>query len=234
MNQGTKKWLARIGLATLCLGLAASGYGLYRLDGERKQLYKEVESLTSRTELLQKKFFEQKAVAEAMRKATMEVESRARTATTKLAQAEQEQEKLKAVISAGEEKMRALHKAMEEASTQQQQQLAAAQSSLENLREESNRVIREKNEQLTSLNADRDRINASLLQETHHNKRCREYNARFAQLSEELVHQYENKGVLKSLGEIEPFTQLKKVELEKMCQEYRDKIDENTLPKKER
>lgn len=232
MNQGTKKWLARISVGILCLGLATSGYGLYRLDSERKQLYKEIESLTSRTELLQKKYMEQKAVAEAMRKASMEVESRLRTANSKLAQAEQEEEKLKATIKAGEEKLAELQGTMEEATTQYQQQIVAAQSALENLREESNRIIREKNEQITSLNADRDRINASLLQETHQNKRCREHNARFAQLSEELVHQYENKGVLKSLGEIEPFTQLKKVELEKMCQEYRDKIDENTLPKK--
>lgn len=232
MNQGTKKWLARIGVATLCLGLATSGYGLYRLDTERKQLYKEIESLTSRTELLQKKYMEQKAVAEAMRKATMEVESRLRAANSKLALDEQEEEKLKAAINAGEEKLTALHKALEETTAQYQQQIIAAQSAFENLREESNRIIREKNEQNSALTGERDRLSTSLQQETFQNKRCREHNGRFAQLSEELVHQYENKGVLKSLGEIEPFTQLKKVELEKMCQEYRDKIDENTLPKK--
>lgn len=232
MNQETKKWLARIGVATLCLGLATSGYGLYRLDTERKQLYKEIESLTSRTELLQKKYMEQKAVAEAMRKATMEVESRLRAANSKLAQAEQDEEKLQAAIKAGEEKLAELQGAMKEATTQHQQQIVAVQSALENLREESNRIIREKNEQITTLTGERDRFNASLQQETFQNKRCREHNGRFAKLSEELVHQYENKGVLKSLGEIEPFTQLKKVELEKMCQEYRDKIDENTLPKK--
>ncbi len=232
MNERTKKWLGRIVVTMLCIALASSGYGLYRLDTERKQLYKEIESLTSRTELLQKKYLEQKAVAEAMRKATMEVESRLRVANSKLAQTEQEEEKLKAAIKAGEEKLVAMRGALEETTTQHRQQLASAQSAMENLREESNRLIREKNEQISSLTGERDRMDASLKQETFQNKRCREHNGRFARLSEELIQQYENKGVLKSLGEIEPFTKLKKIEIEKMCQEYRDKVDENTLPKK--
>lgn len=232
MSPTTKKWLGRI-LASLCiLGFAACGYGLYRLDGERKTLAKEVESLANRSDLLQKKYSEQKAMIETMRRAAQEIESRARAAAADLASLDKEKQKLEAAAAEHEKQLTEMRAAFEENIASHEKRYAGLQSSHEQLREESTRIITEKNHLIGQLTHERDTLDASLKQETFQRKRCGEHNARFAQLSEELVKQYENKGILGTLGQIEPFTQLKKVELEKMCQEYRDKIDDNTLPKK--
>lgn len=232
MSPTTKKWLGRT-LAALCfLGLAACGYGLYSLDLERKALNKEVESLTNRSELLQKKYNEQKAMTDTMRRSVQEVESRLRTASTNLANLDKEKQQLEAAAAEHQKLLTEMRTACEETIAGHEKRYDGLQSSYDQLREESTRIISEKNQLISQLTHERDTLDASLKQETFQRKRCVEHNARFAQLSEELVKQYENKGILGTLGQIEPFTQLKKVELEKMCQEYRDKIDDNTLPKK--
>lgn len=232
MSPTTKKWLGRVGLSTLVLALLASGYGLYRLDGERKMLRKEVESLTVRSELLMKKYNEQKALTEAMLRAKQEVESRLRAAAADLETAEKEKKQAEEALAGLETKMNEMRDSYDQVIKQHEERFEALRTNFEHLVEESNRVIREKNEQIVSLTNTRDSLDASLKQETMRHKVCREHNGRFAVLAEELVRQYENKGVITSLGQIEPFTQLKKVEVEKLCQEYRDKIDEATLPKK--
>jgi len=227
-----KKWLARVLAALLLFVLAGGGYGLYRLDAERKTLHKEVDSLNSRAELLLKKFNEQKAQADAMRRSAQEMESRARAAVSNLAVLQKEKEQLESTIATLEQKAIDMHKSCEEAIGGQKEHFDALRTKYDQLVEESNRIIKDKNQQLTMVTGERETLNASLKQESFQHKRCREHNSRFATLTEELVQQYENKGVLSSIGQIEPFTKLKKVEIEKICQEYRDKIDENTLPKK--
>ncbi len=195
-------------------------------------LRKDVASLTSRTELLQKKINEQKAQADAMRRATQELESRAREAAFNLSNLEKEKKQLESAVADHEKKMTEMRTSFEETIAGHEERFASLRTAYDNLVDESNRIIKEKNQQITVATNERDSLDASLKQESFQHKRCREHNSRFAVLTDELVKQYENKGVLGSIGQIEPFTQLKKVEIEKICQEYRDKIDENTLPKK--
>lgn len=232
MNPTTKKWLGRTLVALLVLGLIASAYGLYRLDAERKALHKEVESLTNRSELLLKKYNEQKAMTDTMRRTAQKIESRLRAVSADLAKMEGEKQQMENAMAAYEKQIADLRAACEETIADHEKRYAALQTAYQQLREESTRIITEKNQLIVQLTHERDTLDASLKQETFQRKRCVEHNARFAQLSEELVRQYENKGIWGALGQLEPFTQLKKVELEKICQEYRDKIDDNTLPQK--
>lgn len=232
MSPTTKKWLGGTLVALLVLGSIASAYGLYRLDTERQALRKEVASLTNRSELLQKKYNEQKAMADTMRRSAQEIESRARAASVNVANLEREKQQLEATLAEHEKQLGEMRAACMETIAGHEKRYDALQIASQQLREESTRIITEKNQLIGQLTHERDTLDASLKQETFQRKRCVEHNARFAQLGEELVKQYENKGILGTLGQIEPFTQLKKVELEKMCQEYRDKIDDNTLPKK--
>lgn len=232
MSPSTTKWLGRIFISLLVLALAASGYGLYRRDTERKILHQEVDSLNNRTALLQKKISEQKSLIDTMRRATQEIESRARDTAFKLENMEKEKNKLEGEVAAHEKKMTEMRTSCEESIASHKERVESLQIAYENLKEESNRIIKEKNQQITLVTNEKDSLDASLKQETFQRKRCVEHNNRFAILTDELVKRYENKGVLSSVGQIEPFTQLKKVEIEKICQEYRDRIDENTLPKK--
>lgn len=61
---------------------------------------------------------------------------------------------------------------------------------------------------------------------------CAEHNARLYSIGEELIDRYQRKSVMGSLLEREPFTQIKKVELENLVQDYKDKIDRQVIRSK--
>ena len=54
---------------------------------------------------------------------------------------------------------------------------------------------------------------------------CAEHNVRLYGISGELLKRYEQKGILGTMLQKEPFTQIKKVELEKLVQDYKERID---------
>ncbi len=72
---------------------------------------------------------------------------------------------------------------------------------------------------------------AALGNETVQHTSCREKNTKLATISQELATNYQKKGVIDVLSTNEPLTQLKKVEMEKLVQEYLDRIDTEVLPK---
>jgi len=61
---------------------------------------------------------------------------------------------------------------------------------------------------------------------------CAEHNARLYTIGDELIRKYRGKGVVTTLLEKEPFTQIKRVELEKLARDYKDKIDQQKLRSK--
>lgn len=58
---------------------------------------------------------------------------------------------------------------------------------------------------------------------------CSERNSRMYRLGNELLDRYEEKGCFSSLLQGEPFTGLKRAQIEKMVEEEREKLDENKL-----
>jgi hypothetical protein len=62
--------------------------------------------------------------------------------------------------------------------------------------------------------------------------RCAEQNARLCTMADELISRYQSKGVMATLLEKEPFTRIKKVELEKLARDYKEKIDQLKLRSK--
>lgn len=58
---------------------------------------------------------------------------------------------------------------------------------------------------------------------------CEQKNLTLYRYGRELLGRYENKGVWDALAASEPFTQLKRVEIENVLEEYRDKLDAQKL-----
>jgi hypothetical protein len=55
---------------------------------------------------------------------------------------------------------------------------------------------------------------------------CQAKNAKLLSLSKEILAAYQNFDVIDAVGASEPFVQLKRVELENLAQDYRDRIDD--------
>ncbi len=58
---------------------------------------------------------------------------------------------------------------------------------------------------------------------------CEKKNSEFYLLSVKLMDKYQTKGVLDAMRQAEPFTQLEKVRMENLLQEYRDKAEANRI-----
>ena len=59
---------------------------------------------------------------------------------------------------------------------------------------------------------------------------CVRKNVELVQIGNELLQRYENKGVWESVADREPFTQIHRVKLEKIAQDYHDKLVNDTVP----
>ncbi|TAK82230.1 MAG: hypothetical protein EPO12_07110 [Aquabacterium sp.] len=59
---------------------------------------------------------------------------------------------------------------------------------------------------------------------------CVQHNVRLYQLGSELLTRWENKGLSEVLAQNEPFAQLKRVELENLADDYRDKLARERQP----
>ncbi len=100
--------------------------------------------------------------------------------------------------------------------------MEADRTALDQKQRQTFQTLQEREKELKQLTADSQRKY----------DQCAEHNARLYMIADELIHKYENKGVVSSLLEKEPFTQIKKVELEKLVQDYKDKIDQQKLKTK--
>ena len=58
---------------------------------------------------------------------------------------------------------------------------------------------------------------------------CESHNARLCAIANELINKYRTKGLVNTLLQKEPFTQLKRVEVDELMQEYQEKIEQQKL-----
>ena len=82
---------------------------------------------------------------------------------------------------------------------------------------------------LKKVTGEKQTLQAEWQKTTKNLSQCTTNNARLAILSEEILKNYRNKGLGTILLENEPLTQLKKVELEKLTQQYREQIEQQKI-----
>jgi len=218
------------GLLVIAL-LAAGwfGYTTYSLKNERNGLREEVAELVSRGKQLQKKLAEQKALADQYLRAKSNLESELRNSQARAAELDQEKQALLARIDELNKKSTAGNEQLLARIGKLKENLELWKMQYEKLRQESISTIRERDQTIAQLTSDKEILDSSLNEETQQHNRCKKNNARLAELSQELAGRYQEKGVLGSLARSEPLTRIQQVELEKLVQEYLDKIDQNTL-----
>lgn len=115
------------------------------------------------------------------------------------------------------------------------------------IKKSSDSALAKSRESIAALNADmqqtmqnlrRTESEKNLLQETvvsqaQQIETCESHNVKLLQVNHDLLGQYENKGFFDAMLQREPLTQLKRVEIENIAQEYQDRIDRLVFRKKE-
>ncbi len=224
---------AALVLLVLGVGLAAGGgYGHLRLEKTRMALQSEIRGLEDQNGLLKKKYAEQKALAGQFMRAKAQMEGRQRALQKELDEARAELES----ASGGEAALRAEVRkkegeiaALNQRVTKIEQHLDEERKKQKHMAATHEAALKEAARERAALERTRDDLEADLGRSRREMERCREHNARLCTIARELVEKYEQKGVGDALAQKEPFTQVQRVEVEKLMQEYLDRIDDEML-----
>jgi predicted RNase H-like nuclease (RuvC/YqgF family) len=131
-----------------------------------------------------------------------------------------ENAKLKAEIEALNGKLGNLKRSSETALSKSRDSLSGMNEKLQQLTQDVNRLEAEKKHLQETVAGQGESIVS-----------CEGKNAKLAQLNLELLTSYERKGFLDAILQREPLTQLKRVEMENMVQEYQGRIEQQEIKK---
>jgi chromosome segregation ATPase len=197
------------------------GFSSWKLTGENKILRKDLAYSKTKAELLQKKFVEQKRMAEELLRVKSNLEGQQRSSQAEI-------EKEKQVLTSENGSLKAqnaeLKKKIESLSTQND----SVNKALAGLKSEQQKTLQE----LDKLADAKKAVDSKLKKRDEDLDLCRTKNAELVSIGNDLVVKYKNKGVVSAIASKEPLTQIKKVELEKMTLEYADKIKELKIENK--
>jgi chromosome segregation ATPase len=212
------------------------GYGYFKLDKERRAFQNHIDNLEKKAILLQKKYAEKKAAETHLIRTKLYLEGQKRTLEGDLEKIEKErksllgeQEKLRERISGLENRASNSDNRVKEFSGV----IAKLKEEYEDLEKKHRKAIMNRENRIAEITDEKEKMESELrntLDAVHRQvDRCESHNARLCVIASELVEKYKNKGVMTSILQEEPFTQIEKVEMENLLQEYRDKIETQRL-----
>jgi chromosome segregation ATPase len=92
-------------------------------------------------------------------------------------------------------------------------------------------TIRNRDAEKETLNAQAREQREIIGRQAHLVQACEEKNLALYELGNDLMRRYRNKSVMDALKQAEPFTQLEKVKMENLLQEYAEKMDAKKIDK---
>jgi chromosome segregation ATPase len=146
-----------------------------------------------------------------------------------LAAAEKERDGLRLQLEAGRN---VAQTAAQQASAQleaQRQALGTAQGAYQENLTHWQTAYNEAAETARTRDADAKKLDALLVQTRGRAMACEDKNTELYKFGKELIDLYGKQDVLTSIGSKEPFTRLKRVEVENLMQDYEDKLRANVL-----
>jgi len=216
----------------LCLGLI---YGHIQLGDAAKAYQAKVKEMNQRLSQTQRKFVEERNLETSLEDEKQGVQSQLDTAGKEKERILAENRELKTKEAESELKASSLDKkvvslearvsSLDEKNSQLSERLAkieAERSALDQKQKQTFQTLQEREKELKQLTVESQRKYDT----------CADQNARLYGIAKDLLNKYEHKGVVGSLLEKEPITQIKKVELEKIGQDYKDRIEQQKLQSK--
>ncbi|HVN94934.1 MAG TPA: hypothetical protein VMT62_00745 [Syntrophorhabdaceae bacterium] len=228
MNKTEVKRIAYIaiaGIAGLGIGL---GCGFLQVASHDRTSQAKIKEMNQRLTQTQKKYQQEMTLKDATEDEKQQAQAQLETLTKDKARLELGNKDLKAKvealalqIDASDKKRLTLQTSLDAEKKQAAERMAKAEAE----RDASEK--RQKQTFQTLQERERD-----LKQKSQKYDQCADNNARLYVISAELLNRYANKGVVTTLFEKEPFTKIKRVALEELVQDYKDRIDEQKLKSK--
>lgn len=219
------------GVYTLFIAVAAGVvYGFFALNSERLRLEASLSDTENRLNQMSRKYDQEKNLTANLLRTKQSLEGLMRGMEAKVKQAEEDKAKIlaeKEGLEAHYEKKSVELKKKVVLLTERIGQFKATQDKLVARYKEKVEVIHKNEQTIAQLTDNLNKTSYELKRTRKQLDTCGEHNDRLCTINEELVVMYKNKGLVSVISAAEPLTQLRKVEMEKMVQLYKSKIDEN-------
>jgi chromosome segregation ATPase len=222
MNKKIWKYLLLIVVFALGITSVILTYNI-KMEKQRAEMQKEIDQATRRSKQLQKRYTEQKTLLANFQRARGTLEGQINTLRQEIADLREEYaslEKEKNVLGGEISK----YMKMLANSEDQKKSIAAKNKQLET---EIKQAKNDYEQQIYQKEAEKQEVESKLREVGQRLEICNEKNARLCIIADEALQMYENKSAINSILGKEPVFQLKRVELEKFIQEYRDRIEAN-------
>lgn len=230
MTSEKKSKILKAALSILILGaIVVFAIQYLKLRNELDLSQQELSRQIQFNEALKKKYAEEKNKGLAFQKAKMTADSRIRNLEGELSDLETRVKlENEAVIADLNQKLSESEKQLASC-TEDLKALTIQHQKLEETAGQLRSTLKLKESEIQKYDNDLQQANADLSEAKSKINRIVGQNARFAKLSTDLLAEFDKKDALVNVLKKEPFTQVKRVELEQMIQECLDKIDKNTL-----
>lgn len=218
------KHLMKIALVLMGIAVGASagfGWAYLQIKKERAVAEEKLKDAGRKMAQAQKKYTEE-------RDGRIALDGKLRAVQAESVKTQKEMAALKEQIQKGAETTPTLEAKIREL-TESLATYKVARDEMERKAVELAQGLRERNEEVKRLMGEKQGLDSDLKRTQQTLERCQEHNARLCVVAEELLERYEQKGVVTSVLQAEPFTQLKKVEIEKIAQDYRERIDQEKI-----
>ncbi len=228
--------MKRLFLILIVLGLAGGagvlGYRTFELGREKRGLEEALAQSERRAAQMKQRAEEEKARGAAAQRARAAAETQKAETQTKFQAALAEAEALKAErekLSCQLEELRKGQTAIQEQSAQRIAALESEKADLATRLHKAGEALKSKEADLERAGREADALKADLERAARENAKMREHNRKLVAIAEDLIEKYRRKGTAKDLLENEPFTQIGKIEYEKLRQDYLDRIHKEKL-----
>jgi hypothetical protein len=211
-------WLQKIIIPAiaLVLGLLVGiGAGNMKLGKAEKVWQEKMKDANKKLAFVQKKMADEKA------EATDSLEQQCRSDLAKIRNEKKIVQAQAAKMLEQSQKLELKVQNLEETSAKTKKELVEAMQH-----------TREVEHELKKTATEKQAVQAELKKTTKDLVQCGANNADLVVISQELVAKYKNKGLGSLLLEKEPITQVKKVELEQLSQQYSEEIEQRTIKNK--
>ena len=211
------------------------GYNHIKLTKEQTSLEQAIKGFNKKVALLQRKYAEKRALTERhlREKSVLEGQKRAlETEVERLGEKNSSMVENNKALNVLKEKLKNETLSLKAKIEELSESYSKVKTKLADLELKYGRVVMGFDQNLKRMIAEKKTLQSELRKERLKLDRCMTRNARLCLIANELIEKYQNKGFVSTFMQKEPFTQLKKVEIKKFMQEYKEKIEEQELEKK--
>lgn len=211
------------------------GYNHIKLTKEKTSLQQVVQGLNKKVVLLQRKYAEKKAQAEQHLRGKSIFAGQKRALEAEVERLGKENKSMfdeNKVLNSLKKKIENETLSLKAKIENLSENYSKLKTELADFELKYGRVVMGFDQDLKRMVAEKKALESKVRKEHHKFNRCETGNAKLCLIANELIKKYQKKGIVGALMQKEPFTQLKKVEIEKFMQEYKEKIEELKLERK--